>query len=126
MGFRITHTGDFSKTEKFLLKVANMDKLIALEKYGKRGVDALSSATPMDSGNTAGSWNYEIHSSGGNVTLHFTNSAQNKGVNIAILLQYGHGTGTGGYVQGRDFINPAIQPIFDQIAEEMWKEVQNA
>lgn len=122
----IKSSGNFSNIEKFLLKMTKSDRLIALEKYGQRGVDALSSATPVDAGRTSKSWGYEIHSSGGNVSLHWTNSNHNKGVNIAILIQYGHGTGTGGYVQGRDFINPAIQPIFDQMANDLWKEVTNA
>lgn len=120
------HTGNFNKTERFLAKMAKADYLLVMERYGKMGVQALSSATPLDSGDTASMWNYEIHNSGGTHKLVFTNSNQNNGVNIAILIQYGHGTGTGGYVQGRDFINPAIQPIFDKIANDMWKEVTNA
>lgn len=93
-----------------------------LDKYGKMGVEALSSATPVDSGLTASSWYYEIQNDGNSASIEFHNSHINKGVPIAIILQYGHGTGTGGWVEGRDYINPAIQPIFDQLAEEVWKE----
>ena len=94
-----------------------------LDKYGRVGVDALSSATPSDSGLTASSWSYEIEHSSSSAVIKFTNSNINKGVPIAIILQYGHGTGTGGWVQGRDYINPAIQPIFDKIVQDAWKEV---
>jgi len=93
------------------------------DKYGREGVAALASATPIESGETANSWYYEIEHSRGVITITFANSHINKGVPIAIILQYGHGTGTGGWVQGRDYINPAIQPIFDKIANEAWKEV---
>lgn len=118
--------GDFSKFSKYLnkiLKVANVD---ILDKYGKRGVNALSSATPVDSGLTAASWYYEIERTKGSATISFLNSNVNKGVQIAIILQYGHGTGTGGWVEGRDYINPAIQPIFDDMAKAAWEEVTNA
>jgi hypothetical protein len=94
-----------------------------LDKYGKDGVAALSSATPVDSGNTANSWYYEIENKKGQVRINFLNSNINQGVPIAIILQYGHGTGTGGWVQGRDYINPAIQPVFDRILQDIWKEV---
>lgn len=94
-----------------------------LDKYGRDGVAALSSATPVDSGNTANSWYYEIENKKGQVRINFLNSNINQGVPIAIILQYGHGTGTGGWVQGRDYINPAIQPIFDRILQDIWKEV---
>lgn len=97
-----------------------------LEKYGSKGVSALSSATPIDSGLTASSWTYVVEVKGESATIHWMNTNSNKGVNIAVILQYGHGTGTGGYVQGRDYINPAMRPIFDQIAEEAWREVVNA
>nr|WP_330371635.1 hypothetical protein [Marvinbryantia formatexigens] len=98
-------------------------RLGVLDKYGRAGVDALSSATPVDSGETASSWGYEIEHSAGSSRIIFTNSHINKGVSIAIILQYGHGTGTGGYVEGRDYINPAIQPVFDNLVKEAWKEV---
>lgn len=97
-----------------------------LQKYGSKGVAALASTTPIDSGQTASSWTYEIEVSGESATIYWINTNENKGVNIAVILQYGHGTGTGGYVQGRDYINPAIQPIFDQIVNEAWMEVVNA
>lgn len=97
-----------------------------LEKYGQMGVDALASATPVDSGTTAESWGYEISVRKEGATIHWTNTNQNKGVYIAVILQYGHGTGTGGYVQGVDYINPAIRPVFDKIAEEAWMEVVNS
>ena len=93
-----------------------------MDKYGKMGVEALRNATPVDTGITASSWSYEIQNEGDRVSLSFFNTSENKGVYIAIILQYGHGTGTGGWVEGRDYINPAVQPIFDQIADELWKE----
>lgn len=94
-----------------------------LNKCGQEGVHALASATPVESGETANSWYYEVECSKTSSTITFLNSHVNKGVPIAIILQYGHGTGTGGWVQGRDYINPAIQPIFDRIADEAWREV---
>ena len=115
--------GDFSKLNRYLERVKEAVKVGILDKYGQMGVNALSAATPVDSGLTASSWYYEIQRKGGNVSIEFYNSNVNKGVPIAIILQYGHGTRTGGWVQGRDYINPAIQPIFDKIAEEAWKEV---
>lgn len=117
--------GDFSKTDTFLKRLLKKDFLRSLEQYGQEGVDALSSATPVRTGLTASSWRYEIHRSGSDVSLVWTNSNINKGVPIAIVLQYGHGTRNGGYVQGIDYINPAIRPIFDKIAESVAKEVSN-
>lgn len=117
------HKGDFSKTKRFLTKSKEAIKLRNLDQYGREGVSALASATPVDSGLTAGSWYYEIQNGNGTVKINFCNSHINKGVPIAIILQYGHGTGTGGWVEGRDYINPAIQPIFDEIAENAWREV---
>lgn len=96
-----------------------------LHKYGQLGVQALSLATPLDSGETATSWNYEIEQDGDTITLAWNNTHVNHGVNIAVILQYGHGTGTGGYVVGRDYINPALRPIFDDIADAVWKEVSS-
>lgn len=118
--------GDFSRTLKFLnfMDKWKVDKI--LQKYGQQGVSALAAATPVDSGATANSWNYSIKSSGKSATIYWSNSNVNKGVNIAVILQFGHGTGTGGYVQGRDYINPAMRPIFDKIAEEAWREVVSA
>lgn len=116
--------GDFSKVTKFLERAKEAIHLGILDKYGRAGVAALASATPTDSGLTASSWYYKIENKSGSATLSFHNSNINKGVPIAIILQYGHGTGTGGWVEGRDYINPAIQPIFDQLAEEAWEEVR--
>lgn len=115
--------GDFSKLSRYLERVKEAAKLGVLDKYGREGVAALSSATPVESGKTASSWYYEIKRQNGSVSITFNNSNINKGVPIAIVLQYGHGTGTGGWVQGRDYINPAIRPIFDRIADDAWKEV---
>lgn len=120
---KITHKGNFNNLEKFLNKVQGAGYLNILDRYGQEGVAALSSATPVDSGKTAASWTYEIERDSEHTTISWSNTNVNNGVNIALILQYGHGTGTGGYVQGRDFINPAIQPIFDRMAEEAWKEV---
>ena len=118
--------GDFSKLNRYLERVKEAVKLGDLDKYGREGVAALSSATPVESGKTANSWYYEIERQNGSVSISFKNSNVNEGVPIAIILQYGHGTGTGGWVQGRDYINPAIQPIFDKIANDAWKEVTNS
>ena len=118
--------GDFSKVTRYLEKASKSARLSILDKYGKEGVAALSSATPIDSGKTASSWGYEIKNSRGSASISFTNSNINNGVPIAIILQYGHGTGTGGWVEGRDYINPAIQPVFDRLANEAWREVSNA
>ena len=115
--------GDFSKLSRYFERVKEAAKIDVLDRYGQEGVAALASATPVDSGKTANSWYYEIKRQNGFVSIEFKNANINKGVNIAIILQYGHGTGTGGWVQGRDYINPAIQPIFDKIADDAWKEV---
>lgn len=115
--------GDFSKFQKYLEKAKEVAKIGNLDKYGKAGVAALSSATPIDSGLTADSWYYKIERQNGKVAINFYNSNINDGIPIAIILQLGHGTGTGGWVEGRDYINPAIQPIFDEIVKDAWKEV---
>lgn len=115
--------GDFSKMTRFFERAKEAVKLGILDKYGRAGVEALSSATPVESGLTASSWSYETKHSGSSAVIEFHNSNINKGVPIAIILQYGHGTGTGGWVEGRDYINPAIQPVFDKIVEDAWKEV---
>lgn len=120
---RFRQKGDFSKATKYLEKANKAAGMKDLSKYGKAGVAALSSATPVDSGLTASSWYYEIKNQNGRISIDFCNSNINDGVPIAIILQFGHGTGTGGWVQGRDYINPAIQPIFDKIADEAWREV---
>lgn len=122
---RFKHKGDFSKTLKYLNKTKNYSPSKVLEIYAKQGVYALSSATPIDSGNTAAAWSYEIVKSSGGYKIVWSNSNVVNGVNIAVILQYGHGTGEGGYVEGRDYINPAIRPIFDRIAERAWEEVRN-
>lgn len=124
----ISHKGDFKKSVKFLNKVAdvvgaNSPIRAILEKYGKQGVDALAAATPVDTGKTAASWTYDIEMSGTGYTITWNNTNVNKHVNIALILQLGHGTRNGGYVAGRDYINPAIQPVFDQMANEAWREV---
>lgn len=115
--------GDFSKFTNYLERLKEVAKKSDLDKYGREGVAALSSATPVRTGATANSWYYEINHQNGSVSISFYNSNINKGVPIAIILQYGHGTRNGGWVQGRDYINPAIQPVFDRITNDAWKEV---
>ena len=115
--------GNFSKLDRYFEKVREAAKLGVLDKYGRAGVAALSSATPVETGKTASSWYYEIKRQNGSVSIVFNNSDINEGVPIAIILQYGHGTGNGGWVQGIDYINPAIQPIFTEMANEAWREV---
>lgn len=115
--------GDFKNLTSLLERGSKNNGMSKLDQYGRMGVEALASATPKDSGKTADSWSYEIEETTKGVKLVFHNSNVNKGVLIAIILQYGHGTGTGGWVEGRDYINPAIQPIFDQLANEAWKEM---
>lgn len=115
--------GDFNNTKRYLQKLRDMKIDNILSKYGQIGVDALSSATPVDTGKTASSWSYKIKRQNGKISLEFHNSNINKGVPIAIILQYGHATSNGGWVQGRDYINPAVQPLFDKIIEELRKEV---
>lgn len=120
---RVKHKGDFSKLTNYLERLKGVINLSLLDKYGREGVAALASETPIDSGVTASSWDYTIERSKDGATISFQNSNVNKGVNIAIILQYGHGTRNGGWVEGRDYINPAIQPIFDKITDEAWREV---
>ena len=115
--------GDFSNLTSFLERAKESVGIGNLDKYGQEGVAALASATPVESGKTANSWYYEIENNKGSVFIRFLNSNIQNGVPIAIILQYGHGTGTGGWVEGRDYINPAIQPLFDKIADSAWKEV---
>lgn len=115
--------GDFSKSFRYLERVKEAVKIGDLDKFGREGVKALMEATPVDSGATANSWYYEIERTKDTVKINFLNSNINKGVPIAIILQYGHGTRNGGWVQGRDYINPAIRPIFYKIVENAWKEV---
>lgn len=119
----IRQKGDFEKLTKYLVKVGKAVKFKDLDRYGKEGVAALMSATPVDTGLTANSWYYEITRTRDRASIAFYNSNIQNGIPIAIILQTGHGTGTGGWVQGRDYINPAIQPIFDRLAADAWKEV---
>lgn len=123
---KFKQTGSFSKTTRFLERAKESVKLGELDRYGREGVAALSSATPVDTGLTAKSWYYKITNQSGTAKITFYNSNIQNGVPIAIILQYGHGTRNGGWVEGRDYINPAIQPIFDKIANQAWKEVTKA
>lgn len=119
----VSGTGDFKKTYESLKKVSRFDIRRILEKYGEEGVRALSQATPVKSGLTARSWSYEIQGQHGSYSIFFKNSNINKNVNIAIIIEYGHGTRNGGYVHGRPYINQAITPVFDKIANDAWREV---
>ena len=124
MNFYFTQKGDFSKATNYLERLKSVvGRMSVLDKYGRAGVSALSSATPVESGLAASSWYYEIERGKGFVRIIFCNSDVENGFPVAIMLQYGHGTGTGGWVEGRDYINPAIQPIFDKIAADAWREV---
>ena len=118
--------GDFSNLTRFLERAKNLVHISDLDRYGREGVAALASATPVDTGKTAASWYYDIKINKESASITFNNSNIQNGVPIAIILQYGHGTRIGGWVEGRDYINPVIQPIFDKIAEEAWKEVTKA
>jgi hypothetical protein len=122
----ITSSGSFKKTESFLHFINRMDLRSVLDKYGAEGVDALALATPIDSGLTAASWTYEVVRKGSGWSIIWSNSHVQDGFPVAIMLQFGHGTGTGGYVQGQDYINPTIKPIFDRIENEVWKAVTSA
>lgn len=115
--------GDFSKTQAYLKKLANASKMNIFDKYGKMGVAALARYTPVDTGKTASSWYYRVEYGEGVTKIIYCNSNVNKNVSIAMILQYGHGTGTGGWVEGRDYINPALRPVFDAFAKEAWEEV---
>lgn len=118
--------GSYDKTSKYLTKMSNHNAFKNLSKYAQEGVDALSAATPKDSGTTAESWTYEIEDTGHSVAIYWINTNANQNVNIALILQYGHGTGTGGYVQGIDYINPAMRPVFDKIQESVEKELRGS
>lgn len=124
-GITVEVSGNFDNLERFLRGATKRDYRRIFDMYGRRGVQALSSATPVDSGATASMWGYEVHQTHGGAEIVWTNAHINKGVNIAIILQYGHGTRNGGYVRGRDYINPAIASIFDAMADELWKVVSN-
>lgn len=117
------HRGNFNHLERFLNRAKEQAYLNILGKYGQEGVNALAAATPVDSGKTASSWTFEITRTRGSTTITWMNTNINQNVNIAVILQYGHGTGNGGYVRGINYINPAMKPIFDKIAEEAWREV---
>lgn len=123
---KFTVGGSTQRTEAFLRKMERGDLFTNLKRFGDRGVQALRAATPRDSGATAEAWTCEVSTTGGNVTLWWKNTNVVNGFNVAIGLQYGHGTGTGGWVAGYDYINPALRPIFDEIANDVWKEVQRA
>ncbi len=120
---KVTHKGDWSKTERFLNAIFRRRYLNVLEKYGKEGVNALQLATPVDTGKTASSWDYRIKYGDGVVEIEWINTNISNGINIAVILRYGHGTRNGGYVRGRDYITPAMQPIFDKMADDIFKEV---
>lgn len=117
------HTGNFSKTEKFLDKMLRLTGSSLFDKYGQIGVEALQAATPKRTGTTADSWYYEVVRSSGSVEIRWNNSNVNENVLVAVLIQYGHGTKNGGYVQGYDYINPAMRKVFDKIANNLWEEV---
>jgi hypothetical protein len=116
--------GDFSKTTKYLQKLAKKEMYRNLDSYGRKGVEALRKATPKDTGLTANSWSYKIEITKNHTSIIWSNSNVREGVPIAIILQYGHATGTGGYVEGVDYINPSIKPIFDEISNKVWKETK--
>lgn len=120
---KINHKGSFKSTEKFLKRKITTEQLLIFEKYAQEGVEALASATPFDTGKTSSSWGYQISFTDKHVKLTFTNSNIVDGIPIAIILQYGHGTRQGGYVEGIDYINPALKPIFKKISDSLWKEV---
>lgn len=122
----LTSKGSFNGTRSFLNGLLRGDIYRNLSNYGQKGVDALAAATPYDSGLTARSWAYRIVKTKSGPSIEWYNTNINSGANIAILIQYGHGTGTGGWVNGVDYINPAIRPIFDEIAQAVWREVNNA
>lgn len=126
MTISISSSGSFKNTQRFLKYMSKMDIRSILNKYGEKGVKALNQVTPTQTGRTAASWSYTVEATRGTYSIAWTNDVMAGEVPLVILLQYGHGTGTGGYVAGRDFINPAIQPIFDQIASDVWKEVKRA
>jgi hypothetical protein len=123
---RVSSPGSFERTRRFLERARSRELFSALEPLGRRGVDALSAATPRASGKTAGSWKYRIERNGRGVAIYWYNTNVNQGAQIAVLIQHGHGTGTGGFVAGRDYINPAMRPVFDEIADEVWRKVTSA
>ena len=120
---KIKHRGSFRHAEKFLRTGSRREYVRVLRKYGEEGVAALRDATPKDTGATSELWSYEIEYGDGAITIYWKNRHTNQGVNIAVILQYGHGTGTGGYVEGIDYINPALKPVFDRLARDAWNEI---
>lgn len=120
---RLTTRGDFKNTFKFLNKIKKRSYFDALSSYGEKGVNALAAATPVDTGKTASSWGYEIIEEAGRVKIVWTNDNINNYVPIAIIIQYGHATRNGGWVEGIDYINPALRPIFEEIRDKVWREV---
>ena len=123
---RATSSGSFKNTESFLTTMKSGKIFKRLDHYGRVGVDALSSATPVDTGETAKSWGYQVGHTKGTYSISWFNTHREGYVNIAVILQYGHGTGTGGYVVGIDYINPAMRPVFRKIVDDIWREVMNA
>lgn len=125
---RINQSGSFEHIEKLIKQIVEGDFRTKLERYGRAGVNALAAATPVDSGKTADSWDYEITGKNGRIVITWTNSNRTEGIDvpIAIILQYGHATGNGGYVQGIDYINPALRPLFDEISRKAWEEVTDS
>ena len=121
--FRLISKGDWSKTSKFLEKCKTLFNSASFDKYGRVGVIALESATPKETGATANAWSYKVEKSSNQVSIIWENSNEPKGFPVAVMLQFGHGTGTGGFVRGIDYINPAMRPVFEQIAEDLWREV---
>lgn len=121
--FSFESVGNFEKTDRFLKRMSRDEIFKVLDSYGAKGVSALVAATPKDSGETAQGWSYEIERRGRSYTIHWVNHHVNQGVNIAAIIQLGHGTRNGGYVQGIDYINPALRPIFEEIANDVWREV---
>jgi hypothetical protein len=121
----VSSSGTFNKTHKFFQFMKSTRPFDPLDRYGREGVRLLSSATPIDTGETANSWSYNVEHRGSRHILTWSNDNVEDGVNIAVIIQYGHGTGTGGYVQGIDYINPALRPLFDKLVEDVWREVAN-
>ena len=120
---KFTQKGDFKNLEKFLKRAKGKEFYQRLDYYGRQGVDALSKATPVDTGTTAGSWDYKVEITSNSISIIWSNSNQSQGIPIVVLIQYGHGTRNGGYVPPNDFINPTMRPLFEEIADNVWKEV---
>lgn len=124
MGISITHRGEYSKITMYLKNLLRKDYTSIVRKYADQGLEALREYTPKDTGLTANSWSYEIEQTRTSIKVTYLNSNVNKHINIALIIQYGHGTGTGGWVEGIDYINPALKPVFEQMAAECWREVK--